>query len=129
MNILGISCYFHDAAAALLMDGMLLAAAEEERFTRRNHDYEFSQLAMDFCLRAGGSTARIWITSCFSKNRSLSSNGSLYRACKRFPARTGYLISWFGDKLRIRHLIEKRSGMWLVRRYCSATTICPTPMS
>jgi carbamoyltransferase len=35
MNILGISCYFHDAAAALLRDGQLIAAAEEERFTRK----------------------------------------------------------------------------------------------
>ena len=43
MNILGISCYFHDAAAALLADGMLVAAAEEERFTRKKHDYEFPQ--------------------------------------------------------------------------------------
>ncbi|MCH7913243.1 MAG: hypothetical protein IH856_09445, partial [Deltaproteobacteria bacterium] len=45
MNILGISCYFHDAAAALLSDGQLVAAAEEERFTRKKHDYEFPQHA------------------------------------------------------------------------------------
>ena len=54
MNILGISCYFHDAAAALLRDGRLIAAAEEERFTRKKHDYEFPQHAIDFCLRMGG---------------------------------------------------------------------------
>jgi predicted NodU family carbamoyl transferase len=53
MNILGISCYFHDAAAALLRDGQLIAAAEEERFTRKKHDYEFPQRAIDFCLRLG----------------------------------------------------------------------------
>ena len=54
MNILGISCYFHDASAALLRDGELIAAAEEERFTRRKHDYEFPQNAIDFCLKTGG---------------------------------------------------------------------------
>lgn len=54
MNIPGISCYFHDAAAALLRDGRLIAAAEEERFTRKKHDYEFPQHAIDFCFRAGG---------------------------------------------------------------------------
>src|SRR2546430_17730800 len=54
MDILGISCYFHDAAAALLRDGRLIAAAEEERFTRKKHDYEFPQHAIDFCLRVGG---------------------------------------------------------------------------
>jgi carbamoyltransferase len=51
MRILGISCYFHDAAAALLIDGQLVAAAEEERFSRRKHDSNFPRLAIDFCLR------------------------------------------------------------------------------
>ena len=50
MRILGISCYFHDAAAALLEDGVLVAAAEEERFTRKKHDYEFPHNASRFCL-------------------------------------------------------------------------------
>jgi carbamoyltransferase len=53
MNILGISCYFHDAGAALVRDGELIAAAEKERFTRKKHDYEFPQRTIDFCLRAG----------------------------------------------------------------------------
>ena len=50
MNILGISCYYHDAAAALLMDGQLVAAAEEERFTRKKHDSSFPENAINFCL-------------------------------------------------------------------------------
>lgn len=53
MNILGISCYFHDAAAALVVDGMLVAAAEEERFTRRKHDYSFPSNAIHFCASRG----------------------------------------------------------------------------
>lgn len=53
MHILGLSCYFHDAAAALLRDGRLIAAAEEERFTRKKHDYEFPRHAIDFCLETG----------------------------------------------------------------------------
>jgi carbamoyltransferase len=57
MNILGISCYFHDAGAALLRDGPLIAAAEEERFTRKKHDYEFPQRAIDF-LPEGGQDRR-----------------------------------------------------------------------
>ena len=44
MYILGISCYYHDAAAALLQDGVLVAAAEEERFTRVKHDYGFPKI-------------------------------------------------------------------------------------
>ena len=53
MHILGISCYYHDAAAVLLRDGWLIAAAEEERFTRKKHDYSFPGRAIDFCLRQG----------------------------------------------------------------------------
>jgi carbamoyltransferase len=54
LDILGISCYYHDAAAVLLRDGQLLAAAEEERFTRKKHDYDFPRNAIQFCLYAGG---------------------------------------------------------------------------
>ena len=54
MDILGISCYYHDAAAVLLRDGQLLAAAEEERFTRKKHDYDFPKNAIQFCLDTGG---------------------------------------------------------------------------
>ena len=54
MNIPGISCYYHDAAAALLCDGQLVAAAQEERFTRVKHDFNYPEQAMKFCLDAGG---------------------------------------------------------------------------
>ena len=50
MYILGISCYYHDSAAVLIEDGMLVAAAEEERFTRKKHDCGFPQHAIDFCV-------------------------------------------------------------------------------
>ena len=53
MRILGISCYFHDAAAALLEDGRLVAAAEEERFSRIKHDFGFPSRAIQFCLERG----------------------------------------------------------------------------
>ena len=61
MNILGVSCYFHDSAAVLLQDGELVAAAEEERFTRKKHDYEFPQRAIDYCLQVGGLRAAEWV--------------------------------------------------------------------
>jgi carbamoyltransferase len=50
MNILGISAYYHDSAAALVRDGDIVAAAQEERFTRKKHDYRFPQNAVDYCL-------------------------------------------------------------------------------
>ena len=51
MNILGISAYYHDSAAALVRDGEIIAAAQEERFTRKKHDFSFPQNAIDYCLR------------------------------------------------------------------------------
>jgi carbamoyltransferase len=54
MHVLGISCYFHDAAAALLRDGELVAAAEEERVSRIKHDFGFPHRAINFCLHQAG---------------------------------------------------------------------------
>ena len=56
MNILGISCYYHDSAACLLRDGEVVAAAQEERFTRKKHDECFPQRAVAYCLEEGGIT-------------------------------------------------------------------------
>ena len=55
---LGISAFYHDSAAALLMDGEIVAAAQEERFTRRKFDPSFPSNAIDYCLAAAGITAR-----------------------------------------------------------------------
>jgi len=52
--ILGISCYYHDAAAVLLHDGKMVAAAEEERFSRIKHDFGFPKLAIKYCLETAG---------------------------------------------------------------------------
>ncbi|RPJ59507.1 MAG: hypothetical protein EHM24_27845, partial [Acidobacteria bacterium] len=54
MHVLGLSCFYHDSAAALLRDGVLVAAAEEERFTRRKHDNGFPSRAVAYCLREAG---------------------------------------------------------------------------
>lgn len=56
MNILGISAFYHDSAACLVRDGQIVAAAQEERFTRKKHDYRFPQNAIDYCLKEGGIT-------------------------------------------------------------------------
>lgn len=55
--ILGISAFYHDAAAALVVDGEIVAAAQEERFTRKKHDPSFPVHAIEYCLQAGGLTA------------------------------------------------------------------------
>src|ERR1017187_8531371 len=57
-NILGISAYYHDAAAALLCDGRIAAAAQEERFTRKKNDSDFPRHAIAACLRQSGLASR-----------------------------------------------------------------------
>ena len=54
--ILGISAFYHDAAAALVVDGRIVAAAQEERFTRRKHEASFPKHAVEYCLRSAGLT-------------------------------------------------------------------------
>ena len=54
MYILGISCFYHDSAAALIKDGEIIAAAQEERFTRKKQDDNFPHHAVQFCLNHAG---------------------------------------------------------------------------
>src|SRR3990167_3823011 len=54
MYILGTSCYYHDSAAALIKDGEIIAAAQEERFTRKKHDFHFPHNAIKYCLSEAG---------------------------------------------------------------------------
>ena len=56
INILGISAFYHDSAAALLRDGKIFAAAQEERFTRKKHDSQFPSHAANYCLSEAGLT-------------------------------------------------------------------------
>ena len=54
MNILGLSAFYHDSAACLVRDGEIIAAAQEERFTRKKHDASFPEQAVRYCLRESG---------------------------------------------------------------------------
>ncbi|MBI3951360.1 MAG: carbamoyltransferase [Acidobacteria bacterium] len=115
MDILGISCYFHDASAALLRDGQLIAAAEEERFTRKKHDYEFPQHAIDFCLNAGGIQGSDLDYVVFFEKPFIKFERLLLSSMQTFPRSHRLfreaMITWFGDKLWIKHLLQKRLGV------------------
>ena len=63
--ILGISAFYHDSAAALIKDGVIVAAAQEERFTRVRHDQDFPKMAIDFCLGEAGIRAKDLSYVCF----------------------------------------------------------------
>jgi carbamoyltransferase len=110
MNILGISCYFHDAAAALLSDGQLIAAAEEERFTRVKHDYGFPRHAIDFCLATAGTPSQELDYVVFFEKPFIKFERLLLSSMQTFPrSRRVFrdaMIAWLGDKLWIKHLIQ-----------------------
>jgi carbamoyltransferase len=63
--ILGVSAFYHDSAAALIRDGVIVAAAQEERFTRVRHDQAFPKMAIDFCLKEAGIKAKDLSYVCF----------------------------------------------------------------
>jgi len=115
MHILGISCYFHDAAAALLRNGLLVAAAEEERFSRIKHDYAFPQRAIDFCLRTGGIQAADLDYVVFFEKPFIKFERLLLSSLQTFPRSHRVfreaMITWLGDKLWIKHLIQRRLGV------------------
>ena len=54
MYILGISAFYHDSSACLVKDGEIVAAAQEERFTRKKHDHAFPSNAIQYCLKEAG---------------------------------------------------------------------------
>lgn len=111
MNVLGISCYFHDAAAALLSDGKLVAAAEEERFTRVKHDYAFPRRAIDFCLAKAGIRAEELDQVVFFEKPFVKFERLLLTSMQTFPrSRRVFkdaMIAWLGDKLWIKQLLQK----------------------
>src|SRR2546430_15127065 len=64
-HVLGISAFYHDSAACLLRDGEIVAAAQEERFTRKKGDAAFPIHAVRYCLTAGPNTGRALAEFCF----------------------------------------------------------------
>ncbi len=115
MNILGISCYFHDAAAALLRDGTIVAAAEEERFTRKKHDYDFPTHAIDFCLRTGGIRGEELDLVVFFEKPFLKLDRILRTALHTFPrSRRVFqesMTAWLTDKLWVKNHIRRTLGV------------------
>ena len=115
MYILGLSCFYHDSAAALLRDGELVAAAEEERFSRVKHDFGFPDLSIQFCLDEAGITAKDLDYVVFYEKPFQKFERILMTAFQSFPRawRTfgQAMISWLGDKLWMKSLIKTKLGV------------------
>ena len=108
-HILGLSAFYHDSAAALLIDGKIIAAAQEERFTRNKNDADFPAHAIEFCLQyAGLSQNRLDAVVFYDKpilkfTRLLETYLAVApRGLKTFPAT---MSNWLGGKLNLRNTI------------------------
>ncbi|MCH7626302.1 MAG: hypothetical protein IIC83_10295 [Chloroflexi bacterium] len=115
MLILGISCYFHDASAALLEDGVLVAAAEEERFTRIKHDYDYPKNAIQFCMDQAGVTGADIDYVVFFEKPFVKFDRLLRTALQGFPKTYWMFVqsmrTWLFDKLWIKSLISRSVGI------------------
>lgn len=115
MNILGISCYYHDAAAALVRDGQLIAAAEEERFSRVKHDFGFPLNAIRFCLQRGGITGDELDYIIFYERPFTKFERVLTTSIQTFPKSFGVfresMVSWMLEKLWIKGIIKDKVGV------------------
>jgi len=115
MHILGLSCYFHDAAAALLTDGRLVAAAEEERFSRVKHDFGFPERAIRFCLERGGITGTDLDYVAFFEKPLIKFERILQTALATAPRSQAVfrkaMTTWMLDKLWVKSRIRDVVGI------------------
>jgi carbamoyltransferase len=115
MYILGISCFYHDAAAALIKDGELIAAAMEERFSRQKHDSGFPKRAIAFCLRQAGIAAPDLDYVVFYEKPLVKFERILLSTLETFPKSADVwrdaMINWLNDKLWVKSIIQKEVGV------------------
>ncbi len=115
MYILGISCFYHDSAAALLKDGQLVAAAMEERFTRKKHDNGFPKHAVEFCLKQAGITGADLDYTVFYEKPLQKFERILLTTLNTFPRSLNVwresMISWLNEKLWIKNIIKSEVGL------------------
>lgn len=111
MYILGISAYYHDSAACLLHDGEIMAAAQEERFTRKKHDHDFPRHAVAYCMKEAGITAGQLACVAFYDKPLLKFNRLLETYLTYAPRGIRSFVTamplWLSEKLWIPDLIEK----------------------
>jgi carbamoyltransferase len=111
MYILGISCYYHDSSVALLKDGKIIAAAEEERFTRKKHDTSFPINAIKYCLNSQDIDINDIDYIGFYEKPLLKFERVLSQHLEMFPLSLKTFLSsipsWINQKLRIMKVIRK----------------------
>jgi carbamoyltransferase len=113
-TILGIAGYYHDSAAALVRDGEIVAAAQEERFTRRKHDPSFPANAINYCLEEGFVDAAELDAIVFYDNPLMTFDRVVQNACAGGPAGRGLFAqaagALLGDKVWVNEHVQRALG-------------------
>lgn len=114
MRVLGISCFYHDSAAALIEDGQLVAAAQEERFSRKKHDTSFPKQAIEYCLKERKCSIKDIDYVTFYEKPVLKFDRLLHMLIDTFPWSMHMfcksLPAYFTEKLRIHKVLKKQIG-------------------
>lgn len=112
MYVLGLSCFYHDSSAALIKDGVVVAAAQEERFTRKKHDTSFPVNAVKYCLKSQDIKIKDIDHIAFYEKPIIKFERVLYQHLSEFPKSLkvflGNIPSWFNEKLRIVRFVRKK---------------------
>ncbi len=115
MKILGISCHYHDAAAALVVDGTPVACAQEERFTRRKHDPGFPMEAVQFCLEQASIKPEDLDYVVFYERPFVKFERVLLTLLSAYPhSRRAFgeaMLGWLGEKLYVHGTIRDKLGV------------------
>lgn len=113
-TILGISCFYHDSAACILKDGKLIAAAEEERFTRQKHDNSFPVNAIRYCLEESNTPAEELDHVAFYEKPLLKFERILQSCVETYPHSFRFFYNaipaWINKKLRLKKLLKEKIG-------------------
>ena len=114
MNILGLSAFYHDSAACLVRDGEIIAAAQEERFTRKKHDASFPEHAVRYCLREGGLNVNELNYVTFYEKPFLKFDRILHTYLTYAPAGLkSFLMAiplWIRERIWMKELIRRELG-------------------
>ena len=138
-NILGISCYYHDSSAALVKNGVVVAAAQEERFTGKKHDTSFPLNAAKFCLDSQGMTIGDIDHIAFYEKPVLKFDRFLSQSIEGFPETAKMFLRavpfWFTEKLRVPRIVNKKlnykGNIFFIEHHLShaAASFLPSPFS
>jgi carbamoyltransferase len=114
VNILGLSAFYHDSAACLVRDGEIIAAAQEERFTRKKHDASFPKHAVMYCLREGGINVKELDYVAFYEKPFLKFDRILHSYLAYAPAGLQSFLRaiplWIRERIWMKELIRRELG-------------------